>query len=323
MNVLVVGSSIIDLFLEVQDKNRITTDGNNVSLKLGDKIPIDIKKIATGGDGANVSVGLQRLSINTVFYTFFGTDLFSKEIQEKMREEKIKLIAENSGEKTSLSLIFDFDSDRIIFSHREERQHNFNYREENLPDFIYLSSIGDKWEDAYLSVLEFIKKNNIPFAFTPGTPQLRRQTDILFNVLKQAKIVLLNRDEAERILKFKNISYSDDIKDVLSKFKSFGMEILSVTDGMKGAYSVDSSGKVYFIKPFGEKSVERTGAGDAYTSGFLAKYLTGADIQECMRWGPANANSVTQKTGAQEGLLTLEQMEKILSEHPGFRTEEI
>lgn len=323
MNVLVIGSSIIDLFLEVQDKSHITTVGENVSLKLGDKIPIDIKKIASGGDGANVSVGLQRLSINTVFYTFFGTDLFSREIQDKIKEEKIKLIAENSGEKTSLSLIFDFDSDRIIFSHREERVHNFNYKEESLPDFIYLASIGDKWENAYSSVLEFIKKNNIPFAFTPGTPQLRKPSENLFDVLKQAKIVFLNRDEAEKILKLKNISYSKDIKDVLFKFKNFGMELLSVTDGLKGAYFMGNTGKVYFIKPFGEKAIERTGAGDAYTSGFLAKYLMGADVTECMRWGPANANSVTQKTGAQEGLLTLDQMNEILKEHEDFKAEEI
>lgn len=323
MNVLVVGSSVIDLFLEIEDKSHIKTYQDSILLKLGDKIPIDMKKITLGGDGANVSVGLKRLSLDTTFFTFFGSDLFSKEVEETLRKEEVELIVEREGAKCSLSMIFNFDSDRIIFSHKEERPHDFYYNEKKLPDFVYLASIGERWEDAYSKVLDFTKKNNIPMGFTPGTPQLKENSDILIDSLKNSKTVFINREEAEKILSFQNISYKDDIKDVLSKMKTLGMEVLSITDGLGGAYALDNNGNFYFIKSFGEGATERTGAGDAYASGFLSSYLLGFDIPECMRTGCFNANSVVSKIGAQEGLLNIEQMEEISNKNPEFKAEKI
>lgn len=322
MNVLIIGSSVIDLFLDIKDKSHITGNDNNVSLKLGDKIPMDMKKIALGGDGANISVGLERLSIDTTFFTFFGNDLFSKEMEEIIKKEGVKLIAEREGERSSLSLIFNFNKDRIIFSHREPRSHDFYYNQD-LPDFVYLSSIGEKWQDAYEKVLDFTKKNNLPMGFTPGTPQLQQNSEILIACLKNSKIVFINRDEAEKILKFQKISYSNDIKDILSKVKNLGMGVLSVTDGISGAYALDNNGNYYSIKSFGEGAVERTGAGDAYTSGFLSHYLLGLGIPECMRRGCFNAHSVVLKTGAQDGLLTKEEMEKLSEENKEFKAKQI
>ena len=99
--------------------------------------------------------------------------------------------------------------------------------------------------------------------FTPGSPQLKENSGILIDSLKNSKIVFINREEAEKILSFRNISYKDDIKDVLSKMKTLGMEVLSITDGLSGAYALDNNENFYFIKSFGEGAAERTGAGDA------------------------------------------------------------
>ena len=61
--------------------------------------------------------------------------------------------------------------------------------------------------------------------------------------------------------------------------------------------------------------IERTGAGDAYSTGFLAGLLFGKDVTEAMRWGSANATSVIGKIGAQPGLLTKKQMHDVLDAH--------
>jgi sugar/nucleoside kinase (ribokinase family) len=55
--------------------------------------------------------------------------------------------------------------------------------------------------------------------------------------------------------------------------------------------------------------VEKTGAGDAYTAGFLAAVLNSQPIKEAMRWGAFDAASVIQKIGAEEGLLTKTELE--------------
>ncbi|OGH11190.1 MAG: hypothetical protein A2857_04285 [Candidatus Levybacteria bacterium RIFCSPHIGHO2_01_FULL_36_15] len=323
MKILVVGSSVIDLFIEIEDKNHIEFIKNKIQLTSGDKIPIDIKTLTIGGDGANVSVGLSLLERQTTFYTYFGNDIFSKEIEEAINKKGVKLMAQKNEEgKSSLSLVFNIGNDRIIFSHHEKRNHIFNYQENSLPDFIYLTSVGDYWQEAYKSVLEFAKKNGIPLGLTPGTHQFEAPTDILLEIIKTSKIVLVNREEAAKILSWKNV-FEPDIKDLMSEFKKLGPQIISVTDGAQGASCLDETNNYYYIKPFQEKILEKTGAGDAYTSGFLSAYFNNLSINECMKWGSLNSNSVMQKVGAQEGLLTKDEIEKIVRENPDYKAEKI
>lgn len=323
MKVLVVGSSKIDLFFEVIEKSHIKDDGNNVVLSVGDKIPIDIKRIALGGNGANVSVGLKRLGHDTTFFTYFGNDVFSKEMEDIIKKEGINLKAQNIGDKSSLSLILDLEKDRIIFSHHEPKAHPFAYNDSGLPDFVYLISVGPSWEETYEEVLEFVKKNNIPLIFTPGSPQIDSSSQILKEVMDSAKIIFINLDEAKKLLKLQNIEVPQSPKDILLKIKSLGVEVVSVTDGLNGAYATSKNNDTYFIKPFGQEATERTGAGDSYASGFLAHYLLGLDVAECMRRGTFNANSVVSKVGAQEGLLTKEEIDKISEENKDFKAERI
>jgi len=323
MKVLVVGSSKIDLFFEVIEKSHIKSSGNDVLLAAGDKIPIDIKRIALGGNGANISVGLKRLGHETTFFTYFGNDVFSKEMEDIIKKEGINLKAQNIGDKSSLSLILDLDKDRIIFSHHEPKAHPFTYDDPALPDFVYLISVGPSWEETYEEVLEFVKKNNIPLIFTPGSPQIDSASQVLKDVTDSAKIIFVNLDEAKKLLKLQGIQVQQNPKEILSKMKSLGAEVVSVTDGLNGAYAIDKNNETYFIKPFGQEAVERTGAGDAYASSFLAHYLLGLDVAECMKRGTFNANSVVSKVGAQEGLLNKEEMEKIAADNKDFKAEKI
>lgn len=323
MKALIIGSSIVDLFLDIEDKSYLNISGNNVSLSLGEKIPININKTTLGGNGANVSVGLKRLSYDTDFFTYFGNDLFSKEIEEIIKKEGINLTIDRSEGKSSLSLIFALNGDRIIFTHHEKREHNFYYNNSSLPNFVYLTSIGNSWINAYQKVLEFIKTNNLPLVFTPGATQFENNPEVLFETINNSKIVLMNKEEAEKILELKGLSYEKDIKDTLAKLSSLGPKIVSVTNGTDGAYALDEEGNLLKVKAFGGEVIERTGAGDAYTSGFLAAFFSGQPISECMRWGTFNAGSVVKKIGAQEGLLTKEEMSKIVEEHKDFIAEKI
>ena len=49
--------------------------------------------------------------------------------------------------------------------------------------------------------------------------------------------------------------------------------------------------------------VERTGAGDASCSGFIAEYIRSGDIVKAIQFGTANASSVVAQYGAKAGIL--------------------
>lgn len=314
---LVVGSSVIDLFLEIEEAGYYEIASGKVSFKLGDKIPLGIKNMTIGGNGANISVGLERLGIKSELYTYLGTDILSKQIEETIKNEGIDLIAEKDEAKnSSLSLIFDFKDDRVIFSHHQERNHKFLYTKGEKLDFIFLTSIGVRWEKAYQDVLNFTKEKNVPFAFSPGMHQLDEGRDELLKTLKQAKMLFVNRAEAEKILEEEN-----EPKILLQKLKTMGSEIVSITDGASGAYSISSRGEMIKIGAFGESSVEKTGAGDAYSSAFFAAYLKDLPIAECMRWGSVNAYHVMQKIGSERGLMSENEIKNALNGREDFKAE--
>jgi ribokinase len=61
---------------------------------------------------------------------------------------------------------------------------------------------------------------------------------------------------------------------------------------------------------------DRTGAGDAFASTFVAGLAKGMTLEEALRWAPINSMSVVQKVGAQAGLLTEEEMKHYLDQAP-------
>lgn len=317
MKVLSVGSSVIDLFLKPSDSHIKIVNGF-ASLALGDKIPTNIKDMTLGGNGANVAVGLSRLSFDVVFYTYLGTDALSQEIEQIAKKENINLIADREEqERAPLSLIFDFNDDRIIFSHHQKKNHIFSFKESFLPELIYLTSIGEDWTQAYKDVLSFAKTNNIPIALSPGSAQIDSVNDVLMEVLNYSKYLFLNREEGRKILAACSRP-NETINQILASLQSLGPKIVSVTDGENGAYAKEN--ETYSIGVYNKKKpAEKTGAGDSYATAFLASRLLGNGIAECMRWGGVNANSVTQFVGAQKGLLDKDSLLKMLSEKADYQ----
>lgn len=322
MNALIIGSSLIDLFLELSSNAHTRTDSGTVKFNLGDKIPVEIKKLTLGGNGANVSVGLRRLGIPTSFYTYLGSDILSAEIEEKLCGEGITLLAEKGkGENSSLSIILGFKTDRIIFSHHQVRNHTFEYKEKTTPDFLYLTSIGKEWGRAYQEALEFAASNKIPLAFSPGSHQIDEMNEIVIKAVGLSTLLFVNKEEAEKIA---NVD-EKDIKKLLIKIQTMGPKTVSITDGKNGAYAIDEDGTQYEIAAIdeGNQEVEKTGAGDAYASGFLASYLFGNSISECMQWGAFNAFSSMKYIGAQQGLLSKLDMQEALLHHSDIKAEKI
>ena len=72
--------------------------------------------------------------------------------------------------------------------------------------------------------------------------------------------------------------------------------------------------------------IEATGAGDAFTTAYIAALIHGLSHAEALTWGPINAGSVVQQVGPQAGLLTRHKMEAQLKKlshfHPIMITDE-
>ena len=107
------------------------------------------------------------------------------------------------------------------------------------------------------------------------------------------------------------------MKKLLDALENLGPKTVIITDGHAGAYMKYEN--TYFsmpIYPDTNSPLERTGAGDAFFSTFVAYLAKGYDAPYAIRRAPINSMNVVQYVGAREGLLSEESIEELLKKAP-------
>lgn len=307
-DLIAIGNATIDEFLTLQNAtDHIRLENGELRIKAGEKIPVDSCKFQLGGNAANVSAGVSRMGFNVALMAETGDDEFSEKIIKALKKENISdiLIKKNNNIPSSFSVIINFAGERTIFSEHVKKEHNFSF--ENVSaEWAYLTSLGEDWRTPYEKTLDFVKRSGAKLAFNPGTLQLRAGKDSIADILAEAQILFLNMGEAVEMSNLK--SQISNIEEILKEIQKLGPKVVVITDAEKGSCLINEQGEIAKHGIFEGEVVERTGAGDAYASGFMSAVLSGKNLQESMEWGTKNAASVIGKIGAQTGLLTKEQL---------------
>lgn len=311
---IAIGDTVIDAFIKLKDATvhcDIDKEHCTISMAFGDKIPYEsVEEVVAVGNSANAAVAASRLGLNTALVTNLGADDNGKKCLEKLKEEKVStdFVKTEVGKKTNYHYVLWYEDDRTILIKHEE----FNYK---LPDlgpakWLYLSSLGENslaYHDEVLQYLEVHPETKL--AFQPGTFQLSLGAEKLKKVYEKAEIVFSNVAEAEKILGINTLG----IEELLKRMHALGPKITVITDGPKGAYAYDGE-KIYKQLPYPDPKppLDRTGAGDAFSSTIAVALAMGLNLEMALKWGAINSMSVVQYVGAQKGLLTKEEIEEYL-----------
>ncbi len=321
VDVVTVGDSIVDIYLSIHDTAKYCRrdhEHNEICFESGAKILIDNADIHLGGNASNVAVGLKRLGFNVGLAAEIGDDEFSGKIINTLTEEGVimDLVKKTKGAASTFSLILGFMNDRTLFARHVIRGHNISFEGVNAK-WVYLTSLGKEWKTLYKNVYEFIKNSGIKLMFNPGTTQLSEGRENLFDLLSVTKVLMVNREEAEEIA-YGQVQTSESEKTdpqfLTQELKKLGPKIVCITDGKKGSYVLSETGEFLSLGIFDGEIVGKTGAGDAYSAGFLGALISGLSIKEAMNWGTAESASVVEHIGAEVGLLTKEALIKRMEE---------
>lgn len=315
-DILCIGNATVDVFIVLDNKDKINFDkfSNQISFSLGEKIPLDKYIYSLGGNACNVSVGLSRLGFTTSLSTEIGTDDFSEIILSRLKSENVdtRFISKEFRSAPLFNLVLTYGGERTILDASGDEDFNTQIPTLN-PRLVYLSSGHGDWQETYSK--SFSTYKNALFAINPSSKQINDSSHYINNFFKNIDILFLNVSEAQNIIQDSN----PDIKVILKKIKDLGPENVIITDGINGSYSIDKSGNIFQIGVLNsEKPIERTGAGDSYASGFIYGFLNGKSIEECMKLGTINADSVIMKFGAQSGLLQKDSMENSIKKYNDF-----
>lgn len=331
VDVICVGDAKLDVFLTIDENNtHVKLDNNTRELRFGFGEKIEVKKtsLSVGGNASNVAVGVSRLGFKSSLVAEIGKDEFSQKIINSLMQENVdlELVKQTANEDSSITVGINFKGDRTLFTEHVQREHNFDFGEKTAKA-IYLTSLGPIWEKAYEKTLKFIENNNIKLFFNPGTLQIEKRNSIIWHIISKTDVLFVNKEEAEELLYGKEINLPIDsqnyVKKLLYGLKSLGAKTVVITDGNTGSFAMDEAHNTYQLDIVPCEVVEKTGAGDAYASGFVSAVLNKESIKEAMRWGAFNSAAVIGEIGAEKGLLTREEILKKLKSNGGFGAKEI
>jgi ribokinase len=315
-----IGDCTIDAFIKLNDAEVHCKLGHKyceLCLSFADKVPYEsLTVVPAVGNSSNVAVGTARLGLKSAAFTAVGGDYFGKQVLAAYQKEKVgvEFVRRNLGLPTNYHFVLSFHAERTILI----KHQNFSYFEPSRIGgqvlWLYFSSMGSHTLAFHHKLARYLKSHpQVRMAFNPGTFQLKLGVRTLKDIYRRTEVLFVNREEAQRILNIKNSS----VKVLFKGLHRLGPKIVAITDGPDGAYGSDGE-KQYFMPKYPDPKapLERTGAGDAFATGFLSALIRGLSVTDALRWGPVNSMSVVQQVGAQKGLLTRGQMQDLLKKAP-------
>ena len=323
---LAIGDIVIDAFIKIKDAHvhcKVDTEACELCLSFGDKVPYEsLHVIPAVGNSPNAAVAASRLGLSTALMTNIGGDQNGKDCLAVLEKEKIDttFVKIDSDKITNYHYVLWYDIDRtILIKHQNYERHWIDTKEASevsKPAWIYLSSLGEDSLPFHTEISDYLKRHkDIKLAFQPGTFQIKFGVENLKEIYARTEVFFCNLQEAQKILKMED--KNEDILMLSKGIANLGPKMVVISDGPKGAY-LYMNGELWHnpIYPDIAPPLERTGAGDAFSSTFTAALALGKSPLEAFSWGPINAMSVVQKIGAQEGLLNREKLEEYLKVAP-------
>jgi len=329
-DIIAIGSATRDIFLtsplfkvlrDPEHLKKIGFEGGEAQcFALGGKIEIGPLIFATGGGATNAAVSFSRQALKAAALIKIGSDRPGEAILNELKKEKIKpfVIKEKKVPTAYSTILLAPSGERTILIHRGASE---NLKIKEIPfkklkaGWVYVSP-GKIPFPIIEKIFNHFSKNKTPIAFNPSEYFIE-MGEKLKPLLNKAKVVFLNRGEAAKLT---GVNYSKG-SEIFKKMDELVDGIVAVTDDKKGAMISDGF-NIYRAGVFKEKKlVDRTGAGDAFASGFVAGLIRKKEkcdkglcnprnIEYAIRLGSANATSVIEKIGAKAGILTKREFEK-------------
>lgn len=315
--VVAIGSAIVDVIAKSPSFKVVRSDmvsgGVAMCEVYGGKMEADEMVLMPGGAGTNVAVGLARMGFVTSAVVRTGNDLMGEVVLNALKAEGVdtSMVQIDVGGRTGISVVLvALDGGRSIVTYRgvsrEIRSSEIDWDRLKLADWIQVSSLGGNM-DLLEDIVAFAVNNKIRVGVNPGKGELL-ELDRLKRSIRQVELLIVNRMEAVSLLRHD----CEDDGELVSKLMKIGPRICVVTNGKEGAI-LGTEGKLIKMKAFKVKSVDDTGAGDAFCSGLVAGILDNLDWEAALKLGLANGASEVTEMGVKNGLLRRREAKKWLS----------
>lgn len=296
-----IGTVAVDLYFRGES---LTYDEGRFHLVVGGKYFADYFYEGLGGGATNVAIGAKKNGLKVALAATIGENVFKKVIIHKLKELGVDYslsIFEKDFYNISSVLVAP-TGDRTIINYRSKHQDTYDDQEEleklAKTRVVYLANLPNLTLHKKTHILKFFKEREIKTFANLGTSDCRKDFASIRRFLKQVDVLIINAHEFAEMVRtdYAQIDFTENVKEeYLGEFKHL---MLVITDSINGSYGY-YEGQVHFVEAQkAEKVVDATGAGDAYTAGFISSYIKTQDIEKAMKTASVYATKVVSVVGA-------------------------
>jgi sugar/nucleoside kinase (ribokinase family) len=307
-SIVSIGAAVQDVFLSNSDalvpvcKN---PEECFTTIPLGSKVDVNNITFSTGGGASNAAVTFARQGIETYFMGVIGDDPAGEAIMQECDAEHIDstMLKRHESLHTGYSvLLLAPGGERTILTYRGASSHfnTLDFDVSKIPlsiNWLYVSTLAGDMAILH-SLFKYARDHNIKVCFNPGKKELA-QTDKLRALLEDVEVLILNKQEAQ-------ILFEGNTSEELVRHGHHYCNVVIISDGPQGIMATDGVNLIHAGLYDDIPVIDRTGAGDAFGSGFLSQFATGSSLAQAIIFGSANATSVISCIGAKQGILHYE-----------------
>lgn len=301
--IVTVGAAVQDVFLSHSDEFKPVTDKPHESflkLELGAKADVNNITFSTGGGATNAAVTFARQGLPVEFMGTIAHDPAGRSVMEALDEEGVSTrhVTYSSRYHTGYSvLLLAPNGERTILTYRGASTHyhpdNFDLTRSQA-EWVYVTSLAGNM-DVLDKLFHQARESGKKIMFNPGKDELT-QPRKLKSLLEDVTVLSVNKTEMQMIVE------GETLDELIRRGLGY-VPVLVISDGPNGVIASDGNTIVRAGMYEDVKVIDRTGAGDAFGSGFLSQWVLGRGLKDSVIFASANSTSVVTKIGAKTGIL--------------------
>ncbi|MCL2785793.1 MAG: PfkB family carbohydrate kinase [Methanomassiliicoccaceae archaeon] len=281
---------------------------NNVSVN------ITSKDMLIGGTGTNIAVIASSLGVPTALCGFVGQD-FPERFSDLIRSKNVitdEFIVRDECYTAQALIVNDSKKEQRVFFYQGPQGsasslNNVLKKNAEISKYVHFST-GEP--DYYIGIMRSIKDNNKKIAFDPAQ-EIHKvwNKEKFITALKFSDILFCNKFESVSALRYADV-------DSLSKIDA---KMVVCTEGIAGSESWFDGKPTKIPSVKAERTVDNTGAGDAYRAGFYAGKYNGYSDIDSLIIGAATASFIVERTGALSNIPSWDDVMSRADPHLGRR----
>ena len=297
-----VGDTTIDLYFK---GSSLTKNNTRFQLAVGGKYFVNHFHIGVGGGGANVALNVAKIGYKVALISKIGHNHFEKVILDRLKKAAVSTqLSQFEDDYYNLSAVLLTEKgERTIINYQNQHEHLLNdlywqkVESARQTKMVYFGNLPDVSLTERKILIRKLRKVSQRIIINLGVNDCRRDPSQLKDFFRSADGLIINRYELADLIRKKaaSLNLKNNLLHFLPEFKD---KFLVVTDAEKGSYGYEKD-SIYYSPPAKvKKIVDTTGAGDAYTAGFISQYLKTADLFLAMKEGTRFAGRILAQVGA-------------------------